>query len=274
MPGDFHFLRPEWFLAILPVIAITLLVFRKTRPLSGWEQVCDPALLHYQTVEINNPSHSYLLWLRWLIPMLLLLAVIALAGPTWNKKELPVFQQNLPLVIVLDLSYSMNANAIKPSRLERAKLKIMDILQSRNEGQTALLAYAGDPHIVSPLTIDNKTIQSLLPALSSSIMPVPGSQLSDALETAGQLLSNADMPKGKILVITDGIDDTNSFAKAAQLKQQNYPVSVIGIGSSSGCKGCHRTGFCNTFFEDLTVFGLTIEKEIIGIDRIIELADT
>jgi len=248
MPGEFHFLRPEWFFAVIPVLLISLLVIKKSKPLSGWEKICDPVLLKYQMIDIGNSTSAYQVWLRWLIPLILLITIVSLAGPSWSKKEQPVFQKNTPLIIILDLSYSMNATDIKPTRLERAKLKIMDILQSRTEGQSALIAYAGDPHIVSPLTNDNKTIMSLLPVLSTSIMPVPGSQMSDALSAAEQLLKNTSMPNGKIIVLTDGVDDQNAFAKAAQLNNpklnnqnnqnnhnyQRYQVSVIGVGSDAG----------------------------------------
>lgn len=234
MPGEFHFLRPEWFFAVFPVLLVSLLIMKKSKPLSGWEKVCDPALLEYQIIETAPMAPAYQTWLRWLIPLMLFISVIALAGPSWSKKEQPVFQKNTPLVIILDLSYSMNTTDIKPSRLERSKLKIMDILQSRAEGQSALIAYAGDTHVVSPLTSDNKTIMSLLPALSASIMPVPGSQMSDALSAAEQLLKNAGMPNGKIIVLTDGVDDQKAYARAAQLKDQAYQVSMIGVGTSAG----------------------------------------
>jgi len=234
MPGEFHFLRPEWFFALIPGVLVSLLIIKKSKPLSGWEKICDPALLKYQTIETGDRMPAYQTGLRWLIPLLLVVTVIALAGPSWSKKEQPVFQKNTPLVIILDLSYSMNATDIKPSRLERSKLKIMDILQSRQEGQSALIAYAGDTHVVSPLTNDNKTIISLLPALTSSIMPVPGSQMSDALSAAEQLLKNAGMPNGKIIILTDGVDDQNAYAEATQLNNQKYQVSVIGVGSVAG----------------------------------------
>lgn len=163
--------------------------------------------------------------------------MFSLAGPTWEKKEQPVFQQGNALVIILDLSLSMNARDLKPSRLERAKLKLIDILTQKKEGQTALIAFAGDAHTVSPLTIDSKTIMSLLPALDSSIMPLTGSHLLDALATAKQLFKNAGFAQGDILLLSDGVDSSQQKALASSIKklhQQGYRFSVIGVGSQAG----------------------------------------
>ena len=77
--------------------------------------------------------------------------------------------------MVLDLSYSMNSEDLAPSRLARARQKMLDLLVQRKEGQTGLIAYAGDAHIVTPLTDDTPTIANLLPALAPDMMPVPGS---------------------------------------------------------------------------------------------------
>ena len=232
----FHFLRPEWLLAI-PIIGIALLFFlQRSKQDSGWEKVCDPALLHYQLAQQDDHSTPARI-IHWLIPLVLLLCIIALAGPSWEKKEQPIFQQGNALVIILDLSLSMNARDIKPSRLERARLKIIDILKQKKEGQTGLIAFAGDAHTVSPLTIDNKTIISLLPALETSIMPLSGSHITDALDTAHQLLKNSGFAKGDILLMTDGIDQSEQKKLRQMVKNlynQGYRFSVIGIGSQAG----------------------------------------
>lgn len=239
MPAAFHFLRPEW-LWLMPVITILLFfIVKNFRPQNHWDKVCDTALLHYQLTQEQQKNTGKWQWLSSFSFLLLLfsIVIIALAGPSWEKKEQPVFQQDDALVIILDLSLSMNAADIKPSRLERAKLKLIDILKQRKEGQTALIAFAGDAHTVSPLTIDNKTIISLLPALEISIMPLPGSHITDALLTAKELLINAGFMQGDILLITDGLDSSHQDTitqQVKQLRQQGYQLSIIGIGSHSG----------------------------------------
>ncbi len=238
----FHFLRPEWLWAILPVSLLLFFSIRRAKPGSAWDDVCDAPLLHYQlTQQQNNTSTSSRIF-HWLIPFSFLMLIFsftiaALAGPSWEKKDQPVFQQEDALVIILDLSLSMNAEDIKPSRLERAKLKLTDILQQKKEGQTALVAFAGDAHIVSPLTIDNKTIISLLPALDITIMPLSGSHINDALSSAAELLKNSGFMRGDILLMTDGIDEKHQKKvrkKIKSLKNQGYNLSIIGIGTRAG----------------------------------------
>ena len=129
-----------------------------------WQSVCDAELLPH--VLIDRPLQHQ----RW--PLLLyglsgLLVIVALAGPTWERLPVPVFRNDSALVIALDLSRSMDATDIKPSRLERARFKIIDILRRRKDGQTALIVYAGDAFVVTPLTDDTETIRSQLPALTT-----------------------------------------------------------------------------------------------------------
>ncbi len=237
MLNDFHFLRPEWFIA-LPFIALLLiLLLKRSKKNNNWETLCDAQLLQFQLAQNSvQQNHTFKL-LHWAIPLLFFITIMALAGPSWEKKEQPVFQQGNALVMILDLSLSMNAKDIKPSRLERSKLKLIDILKQKTEGQTALIAFAGDSHTVSPLTIDNKTIISLLPALSSSIMPLPGSHLVDALNNAGQLFKNAGFAQGDILLFSDGLDPAQQSRVEKTVKvlsQQGYRFSIIGVGTQTG----------------------------------------
>jgi len=237
MLNTFHFLRPEWLLLIIPVALLLFFFVRQAKQKNGWEAICDPSLLQYQLTQQTATSAQSARLLHWIIAFIFLIAIISLAGPSWEKKDQPVFQQGSALVIILDLSLSMNSRDIKPSRMERAKLKIIDILKQKKEGQAALIAFAGDAHIVSPLTIDNKTIISLLPSLDSSIMPIPGSHITDAMLTAEQLLKNSGFVQGDILLITDGMDSSSETKLNKQVKRlynQGYRLSIIGVGSRAG----------------------------------------
>ncbi len=159
--------------------------------------------------------------------------IIALAGPSWERLPEPVFEKESALVIAMDLSYSMYADDIKPSRLERARFKISDLLDLRQEGQTALIVYAGDAFTVTPLTDDIKTIKSQLTALTPQIMPAPGSNTEIAMEKAAELLKQAGNGEGHILLVTDEID--RQFEKAfSKTNRRGYKVSILGIGTEEG----------------------------------------
>ena len=190
MIEDFHFLRPWWLLAIVPIAGLIWLWIKRTQSASGWEQAVDEDLL---SVLLDGAARTSNRWLAIALATALSLACVGLSGPTWQKLPQDVEQKNDALVILLDLSLSMLAQDIKPSRVERARQKVADVLRMRSEGQTALVAYAGDAHAVVPLTDDVATIENLLGALSPEMMPVYGSNPDHALTLAHELLANASL---------------------------------------------------------------------------------
>lgn len=160
------------------------------------------------------------------------LAILSLAGPAWEKRPQPVFKDKSALVIALDLSNSMDAADIKPSRLTRAKHKITDILKQRKLGQTALLVYAGSAFVVTPLTDDTATITSLLESLTTDIMPTQGTRTDKALALATSLFKNADVHQGDILLVTDSIEKQakNMFAKISK----QHRISILAVATAQG----------------------------------------
>ncbi len=128
----------------------------------------------------------------------------------------------------------MEATDLKPNRLGRARFKIDDLLRARKDGQTALVAYAGDAFVVTPLTDDAGTIAAQLNALSPRIMPAQGTRLDLGLEAAARLLRQAGLRQGDVLAVTAGEDVTAAKATAARLKGEGYRVSLLGVGSRDG----------------------------------------
>ena len=128
MPAEFHFLRPEWLWALPMVVVMTVLLTRRKLAPGSWQSVVDPALAPHilSTGQIKNLNYRW-----WLALIGGSLAVLALAGPSWNRVEQPVFRSEQAVVIALDLSRSMDAQDLTPSRLTRARLKILDILEAR-----------------------------------------------------------------------------------------------------------------------------------------------
>lgn len=227
--SDFHFIRPYWLLAVVPYLAILVLMLRNKLSQGNWAAVCDAALLPYilQEKAVNQS--------RWQLTtgaVAALLVIIALAGPTWERLPSPVFRNDSALVIVLDLSGSMDAADIKPSRLIMARYKIADILKQRKDGQTALLVYAGDAFTVTPLTDDTETIDSQLSALNTDIMPSQGSDTALALQKAVDLFKQAGLQTGRILLVTDGVDVDKTLATVKSLDK--YPLSILAVGTADG----------------------------------------
>lgn len=227
----FHFLRPAWFGLLLPLAWLAWHLARQRAGSRGWEAVCDPALLPHVLVTRPDAGQRRRLW-----PALLagIIAIVALAGPSWSQLPQPVFSSTRALVIALDLSRSMNATDVAPSRIERARFKIADLLRLRRDGQSALLVYAGEAFAVAPLTDDAGTLLSQLPALAPAIMPVPGNRAATALALARDLLRQAGLARGDVLLITDEVEGDEAVSMAASLHGTGYRVSVLGVGTPQG----------------------------------------
>ncbi len=226
--ADFHFIRPEWLLAILPCLWLLYRFALYQKSSSGWSSAIDAELLQVQLAPGTQTKRR---GITALLGTGLLLGVLALAGPAWERLPQAVEQKREALVIVLDLSLSMYAQDLSPSRLVRARQKITDILRERKEGFTAMVAYAGDAHAVAPLTDDTGTIENLVAALNPSMMPALGSNVGLGIESALQLLENASVYDARILLLTDGIDNIGDVTRHSNPR---IPISIIGVGTAAG----------------------------------------
>lgn len=232
MLANFHFLRPMWLIAIIPAIILWILYSRKTHKSENiWSEHCDPHLLSH--LLINDAGNSKNTYLASLIMTIWTLMVLALAGPTWSMYANEVYQKNSARVIALNVSQSMNNDDISPTRLDRAKYKILDLLKDYKEGQTGMIAFSSEAFVVSPLTSDSKTIANLVPVINSSIMPVQGVDISKALQKSAELIKNAGYSQGEIILISDGAPTSTDEATATELAKNGYTTTVLAMANDS-----------------------------------------
>lgn len=231
-------------MAFIPLIAMLFIMVKRKLRSRKWESLCDKELLPYILIGDEPESKRTSAILLGLTGALL---ILSLAGPVWEKLPQPVFSTQSALIIALDLSRSMNATDISPSRIDRARFKVTDILQKRGEGETALLVYAGDAFTVTPLTDDSATIESQLMALTTEIMPAQGNRTDIAMSKAIELLKQAGASKGDILFITDEIDLDRTEVLAQAISNDGYRLSLLGIGTLQGAPITMADG---SFFKD------------------------
>ena len=231
MMSEFHFIRPLWLLALIPLAVALWRLRGHGGGLAAWRGVCDPHLLEALTVGRDQGGNGR--GARWLLGLGWLLAVVALAGPSWERLPQPLYKEGGARVILLDLSRSMDAADVAPSRLERARFKLLDILEQTHEGQTALIAFAAEPYVVAPLTDDAATIANLARPLATALMPAQGSRPERALERGEALLKQAGVAGGELLLIGDGVND-EAIALAGELRAKGRSVSVLAVGSHEG----------------------------------------
>ncbi|HTX23691.1 MAG TPA: VWA domain-containing protein [Steroidobacteraceae bacterium] len=229
---SFHFLHPAWLLALPVVLVISgssLLHARAGD--SAWARLVDAHLL--PLLRLNGAGRGRSPWL--LVGVAWTLAVVALAGPSWHRALTPGYRAPGAWVVLLDLSPSMAAADVMPDRATRARFAIADLLGAAEDARVALVAFAGEPYTVTPLTTDVATIRTLLQPLSPQLMPEAGHALAPALVEASRLLRAGNAPSGQIIVLTDGFDDQDqALATAANLARQGVTIHVVGIGTATG----------------------------------------
>ncbi|MEW6742792.1 MAG: VWA domain-containing protein [Planctomycetota bacterium] len=182
-------------------IGLAVLMMLEQRCRWRWREVIAPHLLKHL---VRHPLRRA--WTRpasFTLPVFIV-TILSLSGPTWQRQETPFVQDEAPLVVALDLSQSMDAVDVAPTRLERAQQKIRDLLALRPRARTGLIAYAGSSHMVLPLTDDSKVIETYVISLETELMPLAGKDPVNALKLAGKLLAK-ETAAGTILFVTDGI---------------------------------------------------------------------
>mgnify|MGYP000232894590 FL=1 len=229
--NEFHFIRPLWLLAIVPLLIIVALIRYVHKQQSGWQSVLASHLYQHLITtsgikKVRPPL--FLLGFCWVI------ATIALAGPTWERLPQPVYQLNTGKVVLIDMSLSMRATDVKPDRLTRAKYKAIDLVNAITEGETGLVAYAGDAFTISPLSSDAQNLTTLIPSLTPEIMPIAGSDPALGLQSAVELLSSAGYQQGEIFWITDGIANQQMKEISEIFNDSQFRLSILGVGTEDG----------------------------------------
>lgn len=229
--NDFHFVRPLWLLAFVPAIALIVMVLRQQHKQGQWHQFLPAhlaSILIEKTTKTQKKSSATLLIIASIV------VCVSLAGPTWQRVEQPLFKIKRAQIIIADMSLSMYATDLLPNRLTRAKFKVKDLVSRLSEGETALIAYAGDAFVISPMTQDVANLENLIPSLNPQIMPVYGSRPSWAVEKALELLAQTNYTKGTIYLITDGMEPSDAREITALLKNTQFSLNILGVGTRQG----------------------------------------
>lgn len=244
-PSHLHFAQPLWLwaLVVLPVVwGLAWMFTGLPQPRHQLEKFIDKHLLaHLLIPNVVKQSRRWVSVAIWSLVWACL--AFALAGPRWDFREITSLSRDQNLVILLDLSESMNATDMAPSRLARAKQKIEDLLKLSKGVKVGLIAFAADPHMISPMTDDKDTIRHLLPSLDTDLVYVQGSKLAPALDMAESLLAIDSSDNKAIVVISDGgFEDSSAIQTAKQLAAKDIVIHTIGVGTVEGIPLKNRQG--------------------------------
>jgi Ca-activated chloride channel family protein len=226
-----HFIRPLWLIA-LPIIGLTWwLVRRRDASQAKVGNFVAPHLREALTV--NRDARRGLRAVDG-VTAALLAATIASAGPTWSKQASPWFTETAPLIVAIEVSDSMRSNDFQPTRLDRARFKVMDLVAERTGSRTALIAYAGSAHIVVPPSTDAAVLQPFLESLDPAIMPAPDSAADRVLPLARTLLGD-QAAGGTLLFVNDGFDSGDVAPLTEFAAQPDSPaLAALVVGTDEG----------------------------------------
>ncbi len=222
---QFHFIRPLWLLAFIPMFFLLWLRWREeTKP--SWKDVLPEHLRNALTIGERG-------W-RKQLPLKLLMVIVAIAilicaGPTWQREASPFGEDKASMLVVLDNSETMLLKDLPPSRLERSKQKIRDLLAARNGGNTGLVVYSGSAHVAMPVTQDSKVFEPFLAAITPEIMPVAGKIAETALPLIDQQLNSE--PGSTVLLVTDGVNPATIKAYETFFNDKPYQLLILAAGN-------------------------------------------
>jgi len=223
-----------WLLAVPLALAIWDL-----RRRAGLAAAHHPKILraeaghHHVTLSIDRPAAARRsrVWLA----LGLALALVALARPQWGRIEESVFDQSREIAIAIDLSRSMLAGDIKPSRLERAKLLIRSLLEKLAGERVGLIVFSGTAFLQSPLSADYEILREFLPVLTPDYLPEGGTNFSALVDTALQAFSSGTAADRFLIVLSDGeATDAGWKASIPELRKKGIRAICLGVGTTDG----------------------------------------
>jgi Ca-activated chloride channel family protein len=226
-----EFLRPAWLLALPLGLALAWAWWRMRTGAAPWRGLVDPELLAALSQRAPVTSARSALGLGAAV---LVLACVALAGPSWRAQPAPQVQDLSVRIVVLDLSPSMDAIDVAPSRLARARAAVADILRDSGDAQLGLVVFGADAFAVAPLVSDAAALVHLLNGVGTATVPRAGSRPDLGLDMARTLFARRGVAAGDVILVGDSAGDARTLRAARALASDGFPVSVLAVGTPQG----------------------------------------
>ena len=236
--GAFHFSEPGWLWALLLCVPVALWLYISRNLSGGNERIqryADAYLLpHLLGKAEASSSTQWRRYARWTGVWTLL--VLAMAGPRWDFTDVQLFRPGTNLLVLFDISRSMNVADVQPNRLARARQELEDLLVQSRGIRVGLIGFASVAHVVSPVTEDLNGIRRIVSALDTSLVQLQGSRLLFALERAQELLLGQPADSvNSLLIITDGdFDEPGLEQRLQEFADIGVRVHVLGVGTPEG----------------------------------------
>lgn len=229
----FRFENPQYlyFLALIPALAL-LYYYSNYKRKRRLKRYGDPALLRELMIDVSawRPHVK-----AWLLLLALASLVIAFARPQFGTKIDTTERNGIEAIIAMDVSNSMLANDVRPSRLDKAKMLVSNMVDDMKDDQVGLIVYAGQAFVQLPITNDYVSAKMFLDGINPSMINMQGTDIAAAIELASRSFTQKKNVSRAIFLITDGEDNEGGAVEAAkQAAKMGIRVYVLGVGSPDG----------------------------------------
>lgn len=228
---EFHFLRGQWLWLLLAIVMLAPVLWHLLHKQNAWQNLISSHLSNHLLKGSSSKSPR---WPFWMLISALTISIVAAAGPSWQRIEVPLYNQDRGAVLVLDASLATRAQDLNPDRFTRLNFKAIDVVNNFNEGQLGFIAYAGAAFTVTPLTRDGATILQSLQVLTPEMMPWPGNHPLLAMQEANRLLTDAGYASGEIIWLTAGIQREDMEELRSFFRTSPHRVSILAAGTRDG----------------------------------------
>lgn len=229
----FRFAHPEllYLLIVIPLLIVfyVVMVKRKKQAIAvfGNPELLKPLM---PLLSFKRGSWKFVMWM-----LALFFVIVGVAGPQFGSKLQQVKKKGVELMIALDVSNSMMAQDIKPSRLEKAKMAIARMVEKLSNDKIGLIVFAGDAYVQLPITTDYSSARLFLSGINSDIVPVQGTAIGSAIDLAARSFTPETETSKAIIVITDGENHQDDAVEAAKkAHDKGIVIHTIGMGLEQG----------------------------------------
>ncbi len=245
----FRFANIEYLyaLGLLPLFWLVYMLVRSWRRRTI-RRIGDPQLVEQLMEEVSRSRPGIKLFL---FSMAWIFLVLGLARPQLGAKLEAVKKKGVEVIVALDVSNSMLAEDIQPSRLERAKKAISKMVDRMENDRVGLIVFAGDAYVQIPVTSDYQAVKMFLPTIGPSTVPKQGTAIASAIDLAAKSFSPGTDRSRALIIITDGENhEADPVAAARKAHEEGITIHTIGIGKPSGAPIPLTVNGQRTFLKD------------------------
>jgi len=226
------FRYPVLLLLLIPIAILMILWMMQNRNGISWLK---DSSVNVQNALLSGLDESRKKRKGWMFAFSLVLLILAASGPQIGVKLSPVERKGIDLIFAVDVSSSMNAEDVKPSRLEKAKYEISQVIRSLKGDRVSMIVYAGVSHFYLPLTTDYEAAQLFLENIDTGMIPTQGTSLSSALNTAISGFQEESQKHKVVVLVSDGEDHEGEAVEIARkAASSGMTIHTVGVGTLKG----------------------------------------